>query len=81
MKKRQMKKWIPKGTPYCHGCKWKTRRNGKPYCLYIHKSDNDIDCSLLWDGCKECGAHDTDKDCERDWLRYAKKEYRLSKRK
>lgn len=22
MKKRAMKKWIPKGTPYCNNCKW-----------------------------------------------------------
>jgi len=22
MKKRAMKKWIPKNTPYCGGCKW-----------------------------------------------------------
>ena len=81
MKKRQMKKWIPKGTLYCHGCRWRTRRNDKAYCLYLHMSDNDIDCGLLWDGCKECGEHDTDKDFERDWSRYAKKEYRLSRMK
>lgn len=81
MKKRQMKKWIPKGTPYCHGCRWRSRRNGEAYCRYLRKSDNDIDCGLLWDACKECGEHDTDKDLERDWQRYAKRKYRLSRMK
>lgn len=81
MKKRQMKKWIPKNTPYCHGCKWRTRRKGKVYCLYLQASDDDIDCGLLWDSCKECFEHDTDKGLERDWQRYSKKLYRISRMK
>lgn len=30
---------------------------------------------------KECFEHDTDKGLERDWQRYAKKMYRVSKMK
>ena len=99
MKKRSMKKWIPKGTPYCyaalkpikgsHGvryvghCPWRVirtrtdenRTHKEYFCLYT----GEFDQGLLWDAVKECGEHDTDKDLERYWQRYAKKKYRLSK--
>lgn len=82
MKKRAMKKWIPKGC-YCDNCKWwhhvKTikldRSNcglkdckGKCYCCkievikceYMNYIDKDED-TYLWDRCKECNEHDSDK--------------------
>jgi hypothetical protein len=78
MKKRAMKKWIPKESEYCHGCRWRAIRKKKlndmnipeHYCLYMNKGDSDIDCSLLWDGCKECGVHlSTDKTFHRECKR------------
>ena len=69
----------------CHGCKWRAIRKKKlndmnipeRYCLYMNKGDSDIDCSLLWDGCKECGVHlSTDKTFHRE----CKRLYRDSKK-
>lgn len=71
MKKRAMKKWIPKGM-YCYGngthsCKWRkcitTTKSNSPYkhlvykCEYMNYIDWEQD-SLLWDSCKECGVKD-----------------------
>lgn len=63
MKKRTMKKWIPKNTCYCENCKWRrinktknSQENG--YCMYLGTGDwveNGTD--LIWDGCKDCGEH------------------------
>ena len=60
MKKRAMKKWIPRNTIYCGSCKWRSfsskfleNRNG--FCKYLGKSDYQLpSTSLLWLGCKEC---------------------------
>ena len=43
MKKRSMKKWIPKGM-YCDNCKWHSYKKNLPYqenryCKYLNKSD------------------------------------------
>lgn len=66
MKKRSMKKWIPKGL-YCKGCKWRNivgyvqPKVGMTYsiyrCEYMNYTDFEED-SLLWDGVKECGVKD-----------------------
>lgn len=73
MKKRAMKKWIPKDTVYCYEykngkikriCKWWKMRKDKDkqengYCLYLKEGDwEDKRVSLLWDLCKECGEKD-----------------------
>ena len=70
MKKRAMKKWIPKKTVYCYTrhkdksitpCKWWSLRRNKPtqdngFCLYLNSGDWEYSyTSLLWDMCKECG--------------------------
>lgn len=64
MKKRAMKKWIPKDTCCCYGCKWLSFNPNKPYqmngyCKYLKTGDWFEDGTmLLWDMCKECGEHD-----------------------
>ena len=65
MKKRAMKKWIPKNTGYCYDCnskcKWRSLKVDKPkqengYCEYLKKGDWEYEhSSLLWDSVKECG--------------------------
>lgn len=87
MKKRAMKKWIPKDTPYCYGslkpCKWRVKRKltdeygarKECFCMYTGRFDE----GLLWDACKECGEHDTFKNEEINRLRYAKWLYRNRK--
>lgn len=89
MKKRAMKKYIPRGC-YCDGCKWwhyiKTIKLNKDNsdqaegckeecwttlsnscrvrvikCDFMNYIDYNED-TLLWDGVKECGEHDSDKD-------------------
>lgn len=69
MKKRAMKKWIPKNTSYCYihdkkgnfeVCKWhrtnsKHSKQENGYCIYLGIGDWQNDgMSLLWDSCKEC---------------------------
>ena len=69
MKKRAMKKWIPKGTHYCYEntnmfkkCKWLSFNKNKNYqangyCKYIGLGDwEEYGTILLWDECKECGV-------------------------
>lgn len=71
MKKRAMKKWIPKNACYCYNydkngnikvCKWSRKSNNHSiqdngYCMYIGKGDwQSYVGSLLWDQCKECGV-------------------------
>lgn len=66
MKKRAMKKWIPKGQ-YCSGCKWinivgfvrpKVGMAHSIYrCEYMNYTDFNEE-SLLWDYVKECGVKD-----------------------
>lgn len=67
MKKRAMKKWIPKGM-YCYSynkkcCKWFKKlkiKNKKIFkCEYMNFIDFNED-SLIWDSCKECGIKDYD---------------------
>lgn len=67
MKRRAMKKWIPKETCYCYGhkktgkCKWlkfnkKVDYQQSGYCEYLKAGDWYKDGTmLLWDECKECG--------------------------
>ena len=61
MKKRAMKKWIPKDVCYCGNCKWRSENKTKDnqmngYCKYLNLGDWYKDGTLLlWDGCKECG--------------------------
>lgn len=70
MKKRAMKKWIPKDTLYCyfinkHGrvetCKWhrtnkKVDEQESGYCKYLKVGDwHKNGTMLLWDECKACG--------------------------
>lgn len=79
MKKRAMKKWIPKDLCYCYGCKWLSFNKTKHeqlsgYCKYLHSGDWMKDGTfLLWDMCKECGEHDND---NLYYLREAKREGR-----
>lgn len=59
MKKRAMKKWIPRNTRYCGNCKWRSFSSKLPeyengFCKYLGKSDYQLPTSFLWDGCKEC---------------------------
>ncbi|KEI94999.1 hypothetical protein N496_18690 (plasmid) [Clostridium botulinum A2B3 87] len=69
MKKRAMKKWIPKGTCYCYTYDKKGRHNPykwhrtsskhhkqqNGYCMYLCEGDWQSEgMSLLWDMCKEC---------------------------
>ena len=67
MKKRAMKKWIPKNTCYCYEndnifkiCKWLSfNKNKDPqdcgFCKYLNCGDWYKDGTmLLWDECKEC---------------------------
>lgn len=70
MKKRAMKKWIPKDTCYCYEvkddkyrvCKWLTFNKKKSYqekgyCSYLGTGDwHEDGTMLLWDMCKECGV-------------------------
>lgn len=70
MKKRTMKKWIPKDTCYCYElkdgkyttCKWLRFNKNKNsqedgYCKYLGTGDWFEDGTmLLWDSCKECGV-------------------------
>lgn len=72
MKRRAMKKWIPKSTIYCYKydsnkelfetCKWWVRNPNKPnqcngYCRYLKQGDWEFEyASLLWDKCKECNV-------------------------
>lgn len=71
MKKRSMKKWIPKATPYCENCKWHRIYSNKPYqengyCKYIGRGDwQDDSMGLLWDGDKECEEHETEESYTR----------------
>lgn len=71
IKKRAMKKWIPKDTCYCYEntnmfkkCKWLTFNKTKNYqengyCKYLGCGDWDKKGTiLLWDECKECGVKD-----------------------
>lgn len=72
MKKRAMKKWIPKDTCYCYEfkdgkystCKWLRFNKNKNYqedgyCKYLGTGDWYEDGTmLLWDQCKECGVSD-----------------------
>lgn len=67
MKKRAMKKWIPKGI-YCYddnGCKWWRGNTTKDYqlsgyCIYLKTGDwYKEGTMLLWDECKECGIKQT----------------------
>lgn len=73
MKKRAMKKWIPRGC-YCYdkngGCKWlhclgvKEHEDYKTVimkCDYLGIIDEEEE-TLLWDSCKECDAHDNWRD-------------------
>ena len=44
MKKRAMKKWIPRNTRYCGNCKWRSLSSKLPayengFCKYLEKSD------------------------------------------
>lgn len=66
MKKRKMKKYIPKNTSYCYdlngkSCKWhrlikNKRKQENGYCMYLKSGDWEDDrTSLLWDFVKECG--------------------------
>lgn len=38
MKKRAMKKYIPKNTPYCDGCKWRKHID----IIYLHKDPSEF---------------------------------------
>lgn len=73
MKKRAMKKWIPKKTCYCYNvdkygnrknCKWLRFNENKVhqdngYCMFLKTGDWFKEGTmLLWDGCKECGISD-----------------------
>ncbi|WP_061328849.1 hypothetical protein [Clostridium botulinum] len=72
MKKRAMKKWIPKHTAYCYiyknnksiPCKWYRFNSSKDkqecgYCKYLNHGDWQEDGTfLLWDMVKECGIAD-----------------------
>ena len=85
MKKRAMKKWIPKQTPYCYEnhiskqCKWLSFNKTKDeqlsgYCKYLHTGDWMKDGTiLLFDECKECGIHEDDRLLR---MRESKKERR-----
>lgn len=77
MKKRAMRKRIPYGL-YCNGydrdgnsagCPWFRwdKQAQQPRCAYLHlTSSGSGGEDLLWDGCKECGAHfDDDERIER----------------
>jgi hypothetical protein len=82
MKKRAMKKWIPKNTSYCYenknikSCKWLSFNKTKDeqlsgYCKYLHSGDWMEDgTTLLWDECKECSCH---YENSLYWLRQSKK--------
>lgn len=78
MKKRAMKKWIPKSTPYCENCRWHSIYPNKPhqengYCKYMGSGDWQNDAgSLLWDGCKECGEHETEESYMRERIKSIK---------
>lgn len=78
MKKRAMKKWIPKDICYCGNCKWRSLNETKDnqmngYCKYLNLGDWYKEGTLLlWDGCKECGEHDGDKIEEIQSIRNAK---------
>ena len=97
MKKRAMKKWIPKETGCCYGhlvkvkgswglkyvghCKWRKLRKHidkeygtekEWYCAYLGKFDDELECGLLWDACKECGEH---YETDRYWNRCARRDY------
>jgi len=68
MKKRAMKKWIPRDTCYCYiyeknrfkVCKWLMENSNKHYqekgyCKYLGTGDwFENGTMLLWDMCKEC---------------------------
>ena len=70
MKKRAMKKYIPKNTFYCYArhsgtftpCKWYSTNENKNkqdngFCRYIGSGDWQAEyTSLLFDMCKECGV-------------------------
>ncbi|EKS4345001.1 hypothetical protein QB607_003004 [Clostridium botulinum] len=72
MKKRTMKKWIPKHTSYCYKyknnklipCKWHSKNPNKDkqecgYCKYLNRGDWQEDGTfLLWDMVKECEIGD-----------------------
>lgn len=67
MKKRAMKKYIPKGV-YCYdgnGCRWWRQNKNKDfqqsgYCMYLKVGDwYEKGALLLWDECKECGVRQT----------------------
>lgn len=70
MKKRAMKKYIPKNTSYCYkrdkngkvkSCKYWRKVSNKEeqdngYCIYLKFGDwQGEGISLLWDSVKECG--------------------------
>lgn len=44
MKKRAMKKWIPKNTPYCDGCKWHKYIKTIEYNHHERNCPNDNEC-------------------------------------
>ncbi|EQC1535639.1 hypothetical protein ACY1J9_001470 [Clostridium botulinum] len=72
MKKRAMKKWIPKHTLYCYEyknnkltpCKWYSKNPNKNsqecgYCKYLNCGDwQENGTLLLFDMVKECGIGD-----------------------
>ncbi|MGU8835470.1 hypothetical protein ACV3UL_14405 [Clostridium perfringens] len=70
MKKRVMKKWIPKDSYYCYGhkrtgrCKWlrfndKVEYERSGFCMYLQCGDWFKEGTiLLWDECKACGVSD-----------------------
>lgn len=73
MKKRTMKKWIPKNTCYCYKynkygkkyiCKWLIHNMKKEYqisgyCKYLKEGDWFLNgTNLLFDHCKECTVSD-----------------------
>ena len=78
MKKRTMKKWIPKNTCYCYDskkiCKWLSINKNKEYqlngyCKYLKLGDwEENGTELIWDQCKECGV-----SSEPNYIKSAKK--------
>lgn len=52
---------IPNGI-YCYDengtCPYWQKRNGKVYCAFLEKDEDELDSLILWDQCKECGVND-----------------------
>lgn len=52
---------LPYSVPERRPCPfWSLRADGRGYCAYLKKSDDDLGGGLLWDQVKECGENTGD---------------------